>query len=274
MNIAITGASGFIGRRLTERLTAAGSAVRALKREFSPAELAGCDAVVNLAGEPVGQRWSAEVRRRIRDSRVNTTRKVVSALGPGQVLVNASAVGYYGDRGDEVLTEKSAAGEGFLCDICREWENEAFAARQRGARVAVVRIGLVLGPGGGALEQMVTPFKLGVGGRLGSGKQWMPWVHLEDLCALFEFALSLPVDGIFNGVSPNPVTNADFTRELARALHRPAIFPIPRFAIDLLYGEMAQILFNSQRALPQAAEAANFRFRYEDVAQALKAVLT
>ena len=277
MKIAVTGASGFIGRRLSARLTAAGHTVLPLKRGFSAPDLDDCDAVVNLAGEPVAQRWTAEVKREIHDSRVNSTRKLVGALGAERrprILVSASAVGYYGDRGDEVLTESSSPGQGFLPEVCVEWEREALAARERGVRVAMIRIGLVLGPGGGALEKMVTPFRFGVGGRLGSGAQWMPWVHLDDLCALFEFALTLPVEGPLNGAAPNPVTNADFTRALARTLHRPAILPVPRFAIDLLYGEMAQILFASQRVVPRAVEAASFRFHFDDVAQALRAVLT
>jgi uncharacterized protein (TIGR01777 family) len=275
--VGITGASGFIGKRLSARLTAAGHTVHPLQRGFAASDLDGCEAVVNLAGEPVVQRWNADVKRRIRESRVNGTRTLVAALGSERrprILVNGSAVGYYGDRGDEVLTESSSPGPGFLGDVCIEWEREALAARERGIRVALIRTGLVLGPGGGALQQMLTPFRLGVGGRLGSGRQWMPWVHLDDLCALFEFALALPVEGPFNGASPNPVTNADFTQALARTLHRPAILPVPRLAIDLLYGEMSQIVFASQRALPKAAEAANFRFHYSDLTQALKAVLT
>ena len=276
MNIAITGASGFIGTRLSARLTAAGHTARPLKRNYGAGELDGCDAVVHLAGEPVAQRWSAAVKTRIRASRVDGTRRLVAALGSERrprILVSASAVGYYGDRGDEVLTESSTPGEGFLPQVCVEWEREALAARDRGVRVAMVRIGLVLGPGGGALSQMVTPFRLGVGGRLGSGKQWMPWVHLDDLCALFEMALALPLEGPFNGAAPNPVTNADFTRALARTLHRPAILPVPRFAVNLLFGEMAQILFNSERVVPRAAEAAGFRFHHEEVDEALRDVL-
>jgi len=276
VNIAITGASGFIGTRLSARLTAAGHTARPLKRNYGAGELDGCDAVVHLAGEPVAQRWSAAVKTRIRASRVDGTRRLVAALGSERrprILVSASAVGYYGDRGDEVLTESSTPGEGFLPQVCVEWEREALAARDRGVRVAMVRIGLVLGPGGGALSQMVTPFRLGVGGRLGSGKQWMPWVHLDDLCALFEMALALPLEGPFNGAAPNPVTNADFTRALARTLHRPAILPVPRFAVNLLFGEMAQILFNSERVVPRAAEAAGFRFHHEEVDEALRDVL-
>lgn len=278
MKIAITGASGFVGRRLSARLASAGRhTVQPLKRGFDPAALDGCGAVIHLAGEPVAQRWSAEVKRRIRDSRVEGTRQLVAALAAPsrpRILIGASAVGFYGDRGDEVLGESSSPGQGFLPEVCVEWEREALAARDQGIRVALVRIGLVLGPGGGALEKMVTPFRFGVGGRLGSGRQWMPWIHLDDLCGLFEFLLTEPAEGPFNGAAPNPVTNADFTHALASVLHRPAILPVPRFAIDLLYGEMARILFASQRAVPRAAEAAGFRFGYSDVARALGAVLT
>lgn len=276
MNIAITGASGFVGTRLSARLTASGHTVRPLKRNYGGEALDDCDAVVHLAGEPVAQRWTAAAKARIEGSRTEGTRRLVTALGSQRrprILVSASAVGYYGDRGDEPLTESSPPGEGFLPEVCVKWEREALAAQDRGVRVALIRIGLVLGPGGGALAKMVTPFKFGVGGRLGSGAQWMPWVHLDDLCALFAMALSLPLAGPFNGVSPNPVTNADFTQALAATLHRPAIFPVPRFAIDLLYGEMARILFDSQRVTPQAAEAAGFRFHFKDVAEALRNVL-
>lgn len=278
MEIAITGASGFIGQRLTARLAQAGHKVRGLMRNFTPSDLDCSDAVIHLAGEPVAQRWSAEVKQRIRSSRTEGTRRLVDALAAPnrpRILIGASAVGYYGERGDEVLTESSAPGQGFLPEVCVEWERESLAARRHGVRVALIRIGLVLGPGGGALAKMVTPFRLGVGGRLGSGKQWMPWVHLDDLCALFEFAINQPaVEGPLNGVAPNPITNAEFTQALARAVHRPAIFPVPRFAVDILFGEMAQILFNSQRAVPRAAEAAGFRFQYPRAAEALQAVLT
>ena len=276
MNVAITGASGFVGTHLSARLAVAGHTVRPLKRSFGPAELDDCDAVVNLAGEPVAQRWSGGVKERIRDSRVGGTRRMVDALGSQgrpRILVSASAVGYYGDRGDEVLTESSLPATDFLGNTCVEWEREAMAGRERGIRVALIRIGLVLGPGGGALAKMVTPFRFGLGGRLGSGRQWMPWVHLDDLCALFEFALSTPVEGPFNGAAPNPVTNAEFTQALARTLGRPASLPVPRFAIELLFGEMSQIMLASQRVAPRAAVAAGFRFQYDDVAAALRAVL-
>jgi len=301
MEITITGASGFVGRRLSARLMAAGHRLRLLGRTGRltpgtesanvrafvwdpmagppPAEsLAGCDAVIHLAGEPVAQRWSDEVRHRIRDSRVTGTRNLVAGLRAAnpvpETLISASAVGFYGDRPSETLTESSAPGAGFLPDVCREWEREAEAVRDLGVRVAMIRIGLVLGSDGGALEQMLPPFKMGVGGRLGPGTQYTPWIHLDDLCALFEFALDHPLHGPLNGCAPNPVTNAEFTRVLASSLHRPAIFPVPRFAINLLYGEMAQILFNSQRAVPRAAEAAGFRFKYPDLGVALADVLS
>jgi uncharacterized protein (TIGR01777 family) len=226
----------------------------------------------------VAQRWSDDVKRRIRDSRVTGTRNLVAGLRAAnpipETLISASAVGFYGDRPGETLTESSPPGTGFLPEVCREWEREAEAVRDLGVRVALIRIGLVLGAGGGALEKMLPPFKLGVGGRLGAGTQYMPWIHLDDLCALFEFALVHPLHGPLNGSAPNPVTNAEFTRVLASTLHRPALIPVPRFAINLLYGEMAQILFQSQRAVPRAAESAGFRFKYPELGAALADVLS
>lgn len=299
MKIAVTGASGFVGRRLVERLSAAGHNLHLLGRAHSgratvpsgarmfvwdpmagppgPDALAGCDAVIHLAGEPVSQRWNEDVKRRIRESRVTGTRNLVAGIKSASprptILVSASAVGFYGDRGEEVLTESSAPGTGFLPEVCAGWEREAEAARPLGVRVSLIRIGLVLGAGGGALQKMLTPFKLGLGGPLGSGRQWMPWIHLDDLCALFAFAITQPVDGPFNGAAPNPVSNREFTRALGQALHRPAFFPVPRFAIDLLFGEMAQIVFASQRAVPRAPEAAGFRFTYPQIGPALESVL-
>jgi uncharacterized protein (TIGR01777 family) len=235
------------------------------------------DAVIHLAGEPVAQRWNAHARQAIRQSRVTGTRNLVQALAKlpkkPEVLVCASAVGYYGSRGDEILNESSSPGADYLAQICVDWEQEAQAAEASGIRVVRVRTGLVLDARGGALPRMLPPFRMGVGGKLGSGKHWMSWIHLEDLAALFQFALANPVTGPLNGVAPNPVINADFTRALAAAVHRPAIFPVPAFALRLLFGEMSEILLSSQRALPQAAEAAGFRFRYPELAPALAAVL-
>ena len=297
MRIAITGASGLIGRRLLKNLAAAGHSLRVLSRHAGtnlppgvrlsvwdstrgepPAEsLQDVDAVVHLAGEPVAQRWTAHARQAIRESRVTGTRNLVQALAKlpkkPEVLVCASAVGYYGDRGDEILNESSSPGGDYLAQLCVDWEKEAQSAEASGIRVVRVRTGLVLDARGGALPRMLPPFRMGLGGKLGSGQHWMSWIHLEDLAALFQFALANPVSGPLNGVAPNPVINAGFTRALAAAVHRPAIFPVPAFALRLLFGEMAEILLASQRALPQAAEAAGFRFRYPELAPALADVL-
>ena len=282
MNIAITGATGFIGRALSARLTAAGHRTTALSvRETPPAEdLRGCDAVVNLAGEPVAQRWTKAARERIVNSRVQGTRHLVTALRqqPPQVLVSASAVGYYGSRGDEILTENSPPANDFLAEVCVAWEREAHAAEEFGVRVVTPRFGVVLGGAagkpGGALKQMLLPFKLGVGGRLGSGRQWTSWIHLDDIVSLIEFAIANPtLRGPLNATAPNPVTNVEFTRALGHVLHRPAILPVPAAALKLLFGEMSQVLLASQRAIPETAVNAGFSFRYSDVDSALAAAL-
>ena len=278
MNISISGASGFIGRHLMKSLAQAGHSLRALSRHAPPAEsLREADAVIHLAGEPLAQRWTAEAKRRIRESRVAGTRNLVAALAAlprrPEALICASAIGYYGSRGDEVLTESSAPGSGFLPEVCVAWEREAQAAEAFGMRVVRVRTGLVLDAGGGALVRMLPPFRMGLGGRLGSGRQWMSWIHLEDLAALFQFAVESQVRGPLNAVAPNPVTNSDFTRELAHALRRPAVFPVPEFALKMLFGEMADVLLASQRVAPAAAEAAGFRFRFPQLAPALESLL-
>ena len=278
MNISISGASGFIGRHLMKSLAQAGHSVCALSRHAPAAEsLREADAIIHLAGEPVAQRWTAEAKQRIRESRVAGTRNLVEALATlphrPEVLICASAIGYYGSRGDEVLTESSAPGSGFLPEVCVAWEREAQAAEAFGMRVVRVRTGLVLAAGGGALQRMLPPFRMGVGGRLGSGRQWMSWIHLEDLAALFQFAVHSHVRGPLNAVAPHAVTNSDFTHELARALRRPALFPVPEFALRLLFGEMADVLLASQRVAPRAAEAAGFRFRFPQLAPALTSLL-
>jgi uncharacterized protein (TIGR01777 family) len=283
MNIAITGASGFIGRNLSAKLTAQGHSTRAisLRSKIPHGALAGCDAVVNLAGEPVAQRWTAPVKQRIRDSRVEGTRAVVAAIAAldrkPSVLVSASAIGYYGERGDEILTEDSPPSKDFLGGLSVAWEREAREAEKLGVRVVCPRIGVVLGRAGGAVQKMLPAFRLGAGGRIGSGKQWMSWIHIDDLVNLIVFALSgsssnPALEGPVNAVAPNPVTNADFTRELAKTLHRPAIFPVPGFALKLLFGEMSSMLLGGQRAIPQAALAAGFRFRYSELGSALAAL--
>ncbi|HEV2170096.1 MAG TPA: TIGR01777 family oxidoreductase [Candidatus Binatus sp.] len=275
MNVAITGASGFLGRALSERLRSSGHSVTAisLRTQPPPEVFAGCQAVVHLAGEPVAQRWTAAARERIASSRIQGTRSLVAALRkhPPEVLVSASAVGYYGSRGDEILTEDSPPGSDFLGKLAVGWEHEAHVAEQFGVRAVTPRIGVVLGRGGGALAQMLLPFRLGVGGRLGTGKQWMSWIALDDLVSLIEFAIEdTALRGPVNAVAPNTVTNAVFTRELAAALHRPAILPVPAFALKILFGEMSEILLGGQRVIPQVALRAGFQFRYGELGEALR----
>jgi hypothetical protein len=237
-----------------------------------------CDAVVHLAGEPIAQRWTAAAKQRIRESRVEATRRLVAQLAKleraPRVLVAASAIGIYGSRGDEVLTEASAPGSDFLAEICVAWEQAAREAAALGIRVVSVRFGIVLGREGGALARMLPPFRLGVGGRLGSGRQWMSWIHLEDALGLLEFALGRDaLAGPLNATAPNPVVNAEFTRRLAAALHRPAFTPAPAFALKLMFGEMAGMLLNGQRVEPRAALAAGYTFRYPELAPALNQLL-
>ncbi len=278
MRVAITGASGFVGRALSERLRSSGHNVSAisLRTQPPPEVFAGCEAVVNLAGEPVAQRWTAAARERISNSRIQGTRSLVAALRkhPPAVLVSASAVGYYGSRGDEVLTEDSPPSSDFLGQLAVGWEQEAQAAEQFGVRVVIPRIGVVLGRGGGALAQMLPPFRLGVGGRLGTGSQWMSWIALDDLVALIEFGIAdAALGGPVNAVAARAVTNAVFTRELAAALHRPAIFPVPAFALKILFGEMSEILLGGQRVIPQAALRAGFQFRFAELGDVLRQVI-
>jgi uncharacterized protein (TIGR01777 family) len=274
MNVGITGASGFIGRRLTERLSKQGHTSKAisLRSAPKPEDLAGCDAVVHLAGEPVSQRWTAAARARILESRERGTRALVDAMRnhPPNVLVSASAVGYYGSRGDEILTEQSSPAPDFLGQIAQAWESEALEAEKLGTRVVRLRIAVVLGAGGGALARMLLPFRLGLGGRLGTGRQWMSWIHIDDLCDLILFVLrESTLRGVLNATSPHPATNAEFTQALAHALHRPAFLSVPAFALKLALGDMSEVVLASQRAIPQAALRAGFEFRYPDLAGAL-----
>lgn len=276
MKIVISGGTGFIGSRIVTRLQQDGHTVgvysrrpgqekRAAVHSFywdplqtdPPVEsLHNWDAVIHLAGEPVSQRWTPEIKQRIVDSRILGTRRLVDAIGkvrnPPKALISASAIGIYGDRGDEILTEDSKPGSGFLVDACLGWEAEADrAATHFGLRVAKLRVGFVLGTGGGALAQMLPIFKLGLGGNLGSGKQWMPWIHIDDVVESFIHAALHPVSGVWNAVSPNPVTNAEFTRELARACHRWTFLPVPPIALKILFGELAQHMFDSARVIPR-----------------------
>jgi uncharacterized protein (TIGR01777 family) len=274
MNLAITGATGFIGRAVAEHLRSSGHIVRAvsLRGTLAPDALAGVNAVIHLAGEPVAQRWTASARDKILRSRIEGTQALVAAMRahPPQVLISASAVGYYGSRGDEILAESSPPAQDFLGRVAVAWEEAAQAAEPMGVRVARIRIGVVLGKGGGALSKMLLPFRLGVGGRLGSGKQWISWIHIEDLTELIAFLMKeSTVRGVFNATSPFPVTNREFTQALAEAVHRPAIIPVPAFALRLALGEMAQVVLASQRAIPDAAQRAGFVFEHPDIFAAL-----
>ena len=276
MRIAITGATGFVGRRLAQALETDGHTVLPVGRG---AEVPEAEAVVHLAGEPVSQRWNEDVKRRIRESRTEGTRKLVAGMGRlerrPRVLVCASAVGLYGERGEERLTEAAPPGKGFLANVCREWEAEADRAELLGIRVVKIRIGLVLGKDGGALAKMLLPFRLGLGATLGSGQQYMSWIHLDDLVGMIQFALATEsAHGAWNGVAPNPVTNAEFTRQLGAAVHRPALLWAPEFVIKAGAGEMAQILFFSQKCVPAAPLAAGFQFRYPDLGPALRDVVS
>ncbi len=297
MKALITGGTGLLGRALLANVPdsvvlsrdparAGGMAGVGRAVGWDPASepapreaLQGVSAVFNLSGEPVAEgRWTVDKKRRIRDSRVIGTRNLVAGLRAldrrPDVLVSVSAVGYYGDRGDEELDETSAAGSGFLAEVCTEWEREALCAEALGVRVVCVRVGIVLAPGGGALGRMLTPFKMGVGGRLGSGAQWMPWIHIDDVVGLLMHAVRTPTAlGAMNGVSPQPVTNAEFTRALGRAVHRPALLPVPRIALRVAFGEMSEVLVASQRVVPRVAERTGYRFEHAVLDGALAAVM-
>ena len=298
MNAMITGGTGLLGRALLERLPDAVVLSRDVQRashalgplgrpaRWDPSAgppgadtLRDVEVVFNLAGEPVAEgRWTSDKKRRIRDSRVLGTRNLVAGLRaletPPSVLISASAVGYYGDRADEVLDEASGAGSGFLAEVCAEWEQEALAAEALGVRVVCARLGVVLAPGGGALARMLPVFRMGAGGRLGGGRQWMPWVHLADAADLLVHAARSPdLSGPINVVSPQPVTNTAFTAALGRALRRPAFVPVPKAALRLAFGEMSEVLLASQRALPRRAEDAGYAFAHRDLDRALADLL-
>ncbi|HJS06452.1 MAG TPA: TIGR01777 family oxidoreductase [Pirellulales bacterium] len=302
MRALVTGATGFVGPYLLARLDRPVILSRGAGRaraEFggrdievhecdlnagppSADALRGIDAVFHLAGESVaGGRWTKKKKERIRDSRVNGTRHLVDALAQlpaGQrprVFVSASAVGYYGPRGEETLTEQSAPGDDYLSDVCVQWEREAARAAELGIRAAMLRIGIVLGPRGGALQKMLPPFKLGLGGRLGNGRQWMPWIHVEDLAAMFlHVAITDTLRGPVNAVAPQLVQNREFTKALAKELHRPAFMPAPYLGLRLLFGEFAQVLFASQKVEPRLAVASGFNYRYPQLDGALHAALS
>jgi uncharacterized protein len=287
VRVAVTGSSGFVGRALLRALQERGDDVTRVSRGsdgdlewnpmsgFEPSDaLSGIDAVVHLAGENVGRRWTAARMQAIRDSRVIGTKTLVDALHAAdprpRVLISASGVGYYGARGDERLDESAPPGDDFLARVCRDWEAAAFRASAHGVRTVVLRLGLVLGHGGGPLARMVPIFRMGVGGRLGSGAQWMSWIHIDDLVRAILLALDDPtLTGPYNTTAPEPVTNEAFTRSLARALRRPAVIPVPGLALRAVFGAMAGTLLTGQRAVPSKLAAAGFRFRHERLDGAL-----
>ncbi len=276
MKILVSGSRGFVGSALVPFLTALGHQVTRLVRPYDPAVLDGVEAVVHLAGENVIGRWTPEKKAQIRDSRVNGTRVLAESLArlarPPRAMVCASAVGYYGDRGEERLQEDSPAGSGFLADVCREWETATRPAVQQGIRVVNLRLGMVLSPHGGALAKMLPPFRLGLGGCLGSGRQYLSWIALDDLVEVIAFALTAPnLRGPVNAVAPTPVTNREFTKTLGRILGRPTLCPVPAFAARLVFGEMAQeLLLASARVIPAALLASGFAFRHPDLDGALR----
>jgi uncharacterized protein (TIGR01777 family) len=301
MKVIVTGATGLVGRALIRSLLADGQQVTRLVRgeaqgfrapgttavHWEPdsgvidaKELEGHDAAVHLAGESIADgRWDEEKKRRIRESRVKGTRLIAETLAglneKPKTLVSASATGFYGDRGDEILREESASGEGFLSEVCREWEKATLAASQAGIRVTHVRIGVVLSAEGGALDKMLKPFKLGLGGRVGSGRQYMSWITLDDLIAVIKRALTdESLRGPVNAVAPNPVTNEEFTKALGRVLGRPTFMSVPAFAARLAFGEMADaLLLSGARVEPARLKDAGFEFKQPEIEGALRQVL-
>ncbi|HZV05635.1 MAG TPA: TIGR01777 family oxidoreductase [Gemmataceae bacterium] len=307
MRIFVTGGTGLVGRRIVRRLNERGDQAVILTRrgdharelfgnntavvEGDPMRASGwmdavadCDAVIHLAGENIfARRWNDDFKKLLMDSRIVSTQHVVEALrrrptradGQAKTLVNASAIGYYGPRGDEELTEESAPGSDFLAKLCIEWEQAARAAASAGIRVAMVRVGVVLDKEGGALAKMLTPFKLGAGGPLGSGRQWMSWIHHDDLVGLFLLAVDNPAArGPINGTAPNPLTNREFSRTLGRVLHRPSFVWTPALALRVVLGEVATVIATGQRVLPKRALELGYSFRYPTLDAALTQILT
>ncbi|HYG98404.1 MAG TPA: TIGR01777 family oxidoreductase [Terriglobales bacterium] len=298
MKILLSGATGLIGSALIPALQKAGYEVIKLVRRAPSDEteivwdptrapdqrlvdrLSGFDGVIHLAGETIMGRWTAEKKARIRDSRTIPTRNLCSALASAsakpRVLLSASAIGIYGNRGDEVLTEESAPGSGFLAEeVAVRWEQATEAAREAGIRVVNLRIGVVLTPKGGALKEMLLPFRMGVGGKTGSGRQWMSWIALEDVVSSIVFLLvNESIAGPVNLTAPKPVTNAEFSKALASTMRRPAVFSQPAFLIRTIFGEMGEtLLLGSTRVLPRKLEASGYRFKYSEVNEALRAMV-
>ena len=297
LSVLITGATGFIGAPLCRELQTRGARLTVLTRDAERARQrlgAGVsaitqldqlpeqvpDALINLAGEPLASgRWNAARKEEFRRSRIGTTEALWQWFEQRgqypQQVISGSAIGYYGDSGEQPVTEENGPGAGFAAELCRDWEAAALRFADQGSRVVLLRTGIVLGQGGGALQSMLLPFRLGLGGRLGSGRQWMSWIHRDDMVALILHCLDKPeLSGPVNGTAPNPVTNRFFTRTLARTLHRPSLFPAPAFMLRLLMADMAdELLLASQRVLPQVVLESGFEFQYPELPQALEAIL-
>ena len=298
MKLVITGGTGFIGSALCARLLELGHSLILFTRAPAPAAVSadkkwltwkpgssgsweqaieGVDGVINLAGEPIAKRWTEKQKEKIASSRIDTTRALVTTIAKAKekpkFLINASAVGYYGPRGNETFTEEAGPGSDFLSRVCSAWENEAKRAEDYGARVITLRTGIVLGKGGGALAKMLLPFKLFVGGPLGSGEQWMSWIQLEDVIGLILFLLEHPdARGAINVTAPNSVTMNEFCKSLGDVLNRPSWAPVPTFALRLLLGEMADMLLTGQRVLPAQAQKLGYTFKYPTLREALEAL--
>lgn len=298
MRLVVAGGTGFIGSFLCGRLVQEGHSLTIFTRSRSPAgseanrqwltwdgasdgpllqAINGADGIINLAGEPIAaKRWTAAQKQKIRSSRLESTRALVSAISKADTkpkfLINGSAVGYYGPRGDEFVTEETPPGTDYLSRVCVEWEAEARKAESSGVRVVCLRTGIVLGKGGGALAKMVPPFKFFAGGPLGSGNQWMPWIQMEDEVGLILFSMeNVNASGAMNATAPNPVTMREFCKTLGKVLHRPCWAPVPAFALKLLLGQMADMLLTGQRAVPERAQKLGYKFRYPNLYEALQA---
>ncbi len=304
MRVAVTGATGFVGSRLVERLQADGHQVLVLARNSDRAtrifptaafpavevvaytslqsgewqqRISGCDGVVNLAGEPISERWTATHKQSIVSSRQLGTQKLVEAIAQAnpkpQVLVSASAIGFYGTSETAAFDETSAAGNDFLAEVCKVWEAEAQTVKDSGVRLVILRLGVVLGMGG-AIAKMLTPFKLFAGGPIGTGKQWFSWIHREDVVNLIVQALTQPnMEGVFNATAPNPVRMAEFCNTLGQVMNRPSWLPVPAFAIEALLGDGAIVVLEGQQVLPQRTQTTGFQYQYSDLKPALEEVL-
>ncbi|MFA6163059.1 MAG: TIGR01777 family oxidoreductase [Methylobacter sp.] len=298
MNILITGGTGFIGSALVKSLIDQGHAVTVLSRNPDKvAKICGSgvnalgsltqlkaedsyQVIINLAGEPiVDARWSEDRKQLIRESRIGLTEQLITCIArmnvKPELLISGSAIGYYGDQGDTVLTEQSTPYEDFSQQLCADWEATAKQAEQFGVRVCLIRTGLVIASGGGFLQRMLPPFRLGLGGRLGSGRQWMSWVHRQDWISIAQTMIAdSTMRGAYNATAPNPVTNAEFTRILAKCLKRPALLPVPACLLKMLLGEMSQLVLGSQRVMPERLLAQGFKFQYDELTAALNEALS